>query len=113
RGPGTDRGTLAEAVLQQHGSVIVRRLKKGADPNAFDEQGYTAAIYAAGQGDVDVLRALRLHGADLGLGTSQGETPLYAAAQHGQLQAVIYLLRHGAPVDPETVHRETPLLIAA
>jgi len=110
---GSAGATLPEAVMRQHGSQIMRRLTKGDNPDAFDEHGYTAAIYAAGQGDVAVLRELLGFGADLGLGTVQGETPLYAAAQHGQLNAVIFLLKHGVPADPATVHRETPLLIAA
>lgn len=105
--------TLTEAVAQQHGSLIMRRLKKGDNPNSFDAQGYSSAIYAASQGDVGVLKQLAEYGADLGLATGQGETPLYSAAQHGQLQSVLYLLRQRVPVDPETVHRETPLLIAA
>lgn len=104
---------IAEAASRQHKSLILRELKKGVDPNAFDDHGYTAAIYAAGQGDNAVLRELVEHGADLGLATAQGETPLYAAAQHGHAETVQYLLSLGLPVDPETVHRETPLLIAA
>jgi ankyrin len=110
---GAAKETLPEAVMQQHGSLIMRRLKKGANPDTIDDLGYTAAIYAAGQGDVGVLKELAGYGANLGLQTGQGETPLYSAAQHGQLQSVLYLLRQGVPVDPETVHRETPLLIAA
>lgn len=104
---------LPDAVLQGRNSRIVRELKKGANPDALDEQGYNAAIYAAIQGDVSVLGALHAHGAKLGLGTAQGETPLYYAAQHGHLEATRFLLKNGVPVDPETVHRETPLLIAA
>lgn len=107
------QGSLPDAVLRQHESLIMRRLKKGFDPDAFDEQGYTAAIYAAGLGDIGVLQQLLGFGANLALGTTQGETPLYAAAQHGHLNAVTFLLKRGVPVDPETVHRETPLLIAA
>lgn len=110
---GGKKETLPEAVMQQHGSLIKRRLKKGANPDTIDEHGYTAAIYAAGQGDVGVLKELASFGANLGLPTGQGETPLYSAAQHGQLQSLLYLLRQGVPVDHETVHRETPLLIAA
>lgn len=110
---GAGGPSLPEAVVRQHGSQIMRRLKKGDNPDSFDEHGYTAAIYAAGQGDITILQGLLDHGANLGLGTTQGETPLYCAAQHGQLKTVIYLLKKGVPVDPETVHRETPLLIAA
>lgn len=104
---------LPEAVLRQQDSQIVRRLKKGADPDSVDELGYTAATYAAGQGDVAVLRELAEFNADLGRATLQGETPLYAAAQHGQLEAVTFLLNHGVPIDPKTDHGETPLLVAA
>lgn len=110
---GGRKETLPEAVMQQHGSLIMRRLKKGANPDTIDDQGYTAAIYAAGQGDVGVLKELASFGANLALPTGQGETPLYSAAQHGQLQSLLYLLKQGVPVDHETVHRETPLLIAA
>lgn len=110
---GATKETLPEAVMQQHGSLIMRRLKKGANPDTIDDNGYTAAIYAAGQGDVGVLKELASFGANLALPTGQGETPLYSAAQHGQLQSLLYLLKQGVPVDHETVHRETPLLIAA
>ena len=104
---------LSEAVQERANTLIRKKLEKGADPDAFDEEGYTAAIYAAGQGDVQTLRELHRHGADLGLTTAQGESPLYYAAQNGHAEVAGFLLSVGVPVDPVTVHNETPLLIAA
>jgi ankyrin repeat protein len=104
---------LHEAALDRSSTLIQKKLDHGADPDAFDEQGYTAAIYAAGHGDLRALQSLCDHGADLGLATDQGETPVYSAAQNGHAEVAAFLLSKGVPVDPLTVHNETPLLIAA
>ncbi len=104
---------LQEAVQERSNTLIQQKLKRGADPNAFDDQGYTAAIYAASHGDLQVLQALYEHNADLGLATEQGETPLYSASQNGHPGVAAFLLSKGVPVDPITVHNETPLLIAS
>jgi len=104
---------LQEAVQERANTVIRQKLKRGADPDAYDEHGYTAAMHAATQGDLQTLQVLHEYGADLGRPTRQGETPLYTAVQHGHAGVAAFLLSKGVPVDPVTVHNETPLLIAA
>lgn len=62
------------------------------------ERGYAhddrTVIAAAESGDVECLRMLALHGADLGSGNG---TACETAARHGHLAALRYLRAHGSP----------------
>jgi len=104
---------LHEAVQEGFNTAIGQKLRRGADPDALDEQGYPPVYYAAGQGDLKTVQALHEYGADLSKPTKQGETALYCAAQNGHAGVAAFLLSKGVTVDPLTVHNETPLLIAA
>ena len=60
------RGDLAQATTL---------LDAGADHNAVDEQSRTAALYAAMNGHLEIVRLLRGRGADLDMRESEGWTP--------------------------------------
>ena len=60
------RGDLAQATTL---------LDAGADHNAVDGQSRTAALYAAGNGHLEIVRLLRGRGADLDKRESNGWTP--------------------------------------
>jgi len=81
-------------------------LKKGADPNARNDVGATALMWAAG--DVDNTQLLLDHGADANILSDYSRTALMIAAGRIQSAAVVkLLLDRGA--DPNT---RSPTLIA-
>ena len=73
-------------------------LRRGADLEARDEDGYTALMYAANAGEEEVVRLLVDAGADCGARDAEGSTPLMFAAQRGSVRAVKRLVAGGADV---------------
>jgi ankyrin repeat protein len=66
-----DKGTEADAV-----AAITVCLERGADINAFNDNGDTALHRASGE---RIVRFLVAHGADVTVRNKQGKTPLEAA----------------------------------
>lgn len=60
---------------------IVDVLKRGADVNVADPQGYTALMYAANLGLVENVKVLLASGADAGRKSRHGETALSLAVR--------------------------------
>jgi ankyrin repeat protein len=80
-------------------------------------QGYTALMASAGNGDLDAVKCLLDHGADVQVRLSNGYTALIGAAIAGNPQVVALLLERGA--DPNSVCKtdtgilQTPACMAA
>ena len=73
-------------------------LDKGADPNAKNEAGATALMWA--MGDMRKIRMLVAKGADVNARANTGRTPLLLAAAHaGSAEKVEFLLAKGAQVN--------------
>lgn len=67
-------------------------LQAGAKPNLTDdEQNWTAAMMAASEGQLDVLKVLAANGADLTMVDVDGESPLYFAKQNGHIEVAKYI----------------------
>jgi ankyrin repeat protein len=62
---------------------IAEVLKKGADVNSADPNGYTALMYAANLGRVDNVKALLANGADASLKSKDDDTALSLAERPG------------------------------
>ena len=85
---------LSTAFRHGHRALVARLLDAGADPNIpIDaptdpptQRGTTPLIYAASVGDVEMIRQLVSHRADLDRPKADGITPLMAAAFTGQLE---------------------------
>jgi len=79
----------------------VRRLVEveGADIDRTYTGGPTPLSLAALSGQIDVVRYLVEHDADMTHASSWDFTPLRCAATNGHLQVVDYLVRQGADVD--------------
>lgn len=96
---------LIEAVRTGHVGEATQLLRSGADVNEHgSEQGWTALNYAAGKGDVSMVRLLLDHGADLTKVGHDERTPYMIALAAGRVEAA-RLLRD--------VEREKGLVIDA
>jgi ankyrin repeat protein len=99
--PGGNRSSFgATRVQPQSGS--------GANINAVDADGYTALIWAAGNGHVDVVRLLIDQRADLNRKVTRGtkhvlgQTAMILAAVNGHMDIVRLLAERGADVNAAT-----------
>jgi ankyrin repeat protein len=86
---------------------------KGADPNAVNADGSTAIMYAAANGDLELVRALIKAGADVKLKSQLGTSALTEAAIIGSAPILDALLKAGADPNFKTPDGETPLMAAA
>ena len=72
-------------------------LSFGADPDDYDDDGWTATTTAARHGKLRVLKSFVRHGADLRIeNRDPGGTPLNHASAKGYVDVVDYLLRFDA-----------------
>jgi ankyrin repeat protein len=104
---------LHDAAMKGDVERVRKLLKKGENPNARDEYGYTPLYWAAINGHVDVVRLLLEHGADPNIKNTYGNTPLHWAALYGYVDVVRLLLEHGADPDARNDYGKTPLHEAA
>jgi len=64
-------------------------LEKGADPNISDKsENFTALMFAAAEGQAEVVRVLLLHGASWDKTDADGETALDFARSNGHSEVV-------------------------
>lgn len=94
KGPGGSTPLMSAAL---YGSVdsMKRLLAAGADPNAKNDAGATALMWAVY--DLEKTRLLIDHGADVNAKSDNGRTPLMiAATRHGSTPVLQLLLNHGA-----------------
>jgi ankyrin repeat protein len=85
----------------------------GADFNAKDSLGRTAAWFAAAKGDTSLLSWLSKSGADLSLSDQAGFSPLHVAAVNKQDFSLRYILSILPKADVVTSRGTTPLMLAA
>ncbi len=99
-------------------------IESGADANCFysyEEEwegeilsDTTTPLHAAAwSGEIDAIKMLLGHGADVSARNSIGGTPLHAASRTGKADAAGTLLRNGADVNGRDEDGDTPLHRAA
>ncbi|KAL4862085.1 ankyrin repeat-containing domain protein [Aspergillus spectabilis] len=106
---------LANAAKHGHLSIAQLLVEKGAEVNAFAEDG-PPLILAAAAGRGDVVRYLLAKGASHTSANKYGFTALNEAAQVGDVESVKTLLEYGAVVDAvgfRNEDRDTALLLAS
>jgi ankyrin repeat protein len=88
---------MALQVVGKSGPEPVRLLlEAGANPNALNSSGTPLFFAGAGNSaDVEILKLLIKHGADLNLTGPKGERVLFAAANARNWKAVLFLLQNG------------------
>src|SRR5437660_709178 len=99
---GGGQSALMWATSERHTAVVEELLRRGVDVQAGSKTGFTALMFAAQQGDVDIARILIRAGAkpnDPQPKTSL--TPLIIASAMGHVKTVELLLDKGA--DPNHV----------
>ena len=79
-------------------TAMVQALNDGANPNARDDSGYTALWYAAGKGQIKMVRLLLERGANADE-AGPTHTPIGEAASRGHLDIVRLLIDNGADVN--------------
>src|ERR1041384_3884061 len=79
--------------------MIEKLLKAGADVNEPGPNGESPLMLAARSGNVDAIKVLIDHKADVnGKDKLRGTTPLMWAAEQGHASAMKFLIEHGADV---------------
>ncbi|WP_300711419.1 ankyrin repeat domain-containing protein [uncultured Brachyspira sp.] len=86
---------LIYAIFKSNGDskIVDMLIKKGADINAYDEEGWTSFLYAAAFGDSSTLRNI-LHGNRelINSKTKNNATPLHMAVVYDNLENIKYLV---------------------
>src|SRR6202034_3923245 len=91
------------ASLEGSAPMIEKVLKAGADPNALGPEGETPLMLAARTGNIDAMRVLLDHHADVNAkDTLRGTTALMWATDQSHPEAVKLLIEHGANVSAQT-----------
>src|SRR5580692_4853947 len=86
---------------------------KGTDVNATGPDGTTAVMFAAANGDLDLVRSLIKAGANVKLESQLGTSALTEAAIIGSAPIIEALLKAGADPNFKTPNGETPIMAAA
>jgi uncharacterized protein len=112
-GAGTDSSLLDPAESGDHAAVMRLLSAKGTNVNATAADGTTAIMYAAANGDLELVSALIKAGANVKLANQFGTSALTEAAIIGSAPIIEALLKAGADANFKTPNGETPLMAAA
>jgi len=104
---------LSLACTNQNAVMVEKLLKAGADPNGVPT-GTPVLMTAARTGNVDTVKSLLAHGADVNAKESaRGQTALMWAVAEKHPEVARMLIDHGADVHLHSTSGFTPLLFAA
>jgi len=108
--------------------VLSFLLQGGANVNIKDSIDHTPLHFAAGDGNLECVKVLVEHGADINAVNNEtmflvakmfpvyvvgGRTPLHMAAENGELECVKYLVEKGADVNMRDFNGYTPFHLAS
>lgn len=109
----SDPTLLDAAEAGDHATALRLVTAKGTNVNAAGPDGATAIMYAAANGDVELVRALIKVGADVKRKNQFGTSALTEASIIGNAPIVEALLKAGADPNFKNLDGETPLMAAA
>ena len=104
---------LHRAILEQADLDYITILLQSIDVNQPGNQSETALHLAAEQGNVEVVKILLAHQANVHAKNIQGRTPLHLAAYDGKPEIIQLLLDHNASIEAKDNQGQTPLHRAA
>ncbi len=100
-------------VKQGYTDLVTKLLNKGVDVDVKDEVGYTALIYAAGNGRTEIVKLLVREGNWTNRSESFGRAMAVAIGRR-HLEIAKFLIEKGASLNERTKnHKLTPLMVAA
>src|ERR1700730_2991445 len=117
--PGPSTGLAADTTLLDaaesgdHAAAMRLVSAKGTNVNATRADDSTAVMYAAANGDLELVRALLKAGANVKLKNQFGTSALTEAAIIGSTPVIDALLKAGADPNTRNPEGETPLMAAA
>jgi len=112
--PCDGKTAMGEAAFFGHEELIRHLCKRGADPDATENDGhYTPLIWASHHGDAHIIRALCECGADVHARNVDDETPLIIASRKNHTESAAVLLEYGADPNAKDDKGETALMHAA
>lgn len=104
---------LRSASFSGNFELVRDLIRQGTNINAPEqESGWTAFIYAAAKGSLDIVQILLAAGADVNAASYSGQTALSEAAYWGHLEIVNLLICVGADVNLHEIDDTTPLMKA-
>lgn len=112
-GGSTGTALLDAAQSGDHAAALRLAATKGADVNAADGDGSTAVMYAAANGDLELVHALIKAGANVKLKNQFGTSAITEASILGNAPIIEALLKAGADPNFKTTNGETPIMAAA
>ncbi|ANB59930.1 ankyrin repeat domain-containing protein [Anoxybacteroides amylolyticum] len=103
--------TIASVLPQSEetNEELVKQMINKQTVKERDKDGNTPLHYAIDSGDIELVRLLVQHGADVNATNEAGTTPLMKAAQFGQTEIVKFLYAHGADINRTDDQGETAL----
>jgi hypothetical protein len=87
---------MINAIQKNDMDTVVKYLERGVDPNYAN---YKPIIWAAAYNNVEMIKVLLKHGADINATTSSGETALMIGSMQGSYEAVKFLIENNADVN--------------
>ena len=102
-----------QSLKNQNFDEALTEIQSLQDVNQKDEDGWTALMYAARLGQIEMAKVLIEKGADLEAKNHAGLTPYLWAAYAGHVDMMKFLAEKGANVNQENAYHENALDIAA
>ncbi|MDQ3635907.1 MAG: ankyrin repeat domain-containing protein [Acidobacteriota bacterium] len=112
RGYEFNKKEFFRGIRLEDGQVVKAFLQAGSDPNAKNEKGDTALVYAIREKDPKIAEIL-IEKADINMQDDNGNSPLHTAVLQGKDEIVEFLLEKNADVNVtgayNKIKNQTPL----
>jgi ankyrin repeat protein len=108
-----DDKALFEAIRAQDTKRVERILAKrkiALDPPPQPNLVNKPLAYAAGYGNLEIVKLILARGADINGQVAYGDVPLIKAAEHGNKDIIVYLLEQGADVNKPNAFGISPFI---
>ncbi len=112
RGREDESAGLFEAIEAGDVARVRKLLARKPDLNVRHSSGMPLMVYAAGWGNLEIMKHLAIRGCRVDAPDTRGNTALHLAAVRGFDDVVRWLLKNGVPVDVTNQAGQTPLLWA-